>query len=424
MSSLSYYEVLEIETTASDTEIKRAYRKLAMKYHPDKNPEGAEKFKDISHAYETLSDPQKRAAYDRYGQDTPHTHNPYSGFSGFYEEDYGGNGFDEHNMYDDFTFSGFGNRAAPPAPEKLNIKLTLEEMFRGKKVRIKLTRTIPCKTCKGVGGKKDVLKTCVECSGTGAKTVTRQVGPGLISQSRAKCNACDGTGKVIPEKLRCRKCKGERVVDEKDVVELDMKPGTYDQEEIRIKGKGDQKPGMPASDLLFVIEQVPHSHLKRYDNHLVTEWEIDLADALCGFERDLFVNVDGQALRVTHQGSLEPGKVLRLSGKGMPCKKSGKRGDMYVKLKIRFPDSKWKANIQELRSLLPASKWKQFDEQDRQKMETVAAGSITEESLDGIVRASSQNKHSGNGHNQEYDSHFGYSSSDQYNAHPPECQTQ
>ncbi|KAJ1837146.1 hypothetical protein LPJ57_011518, partial [Coemansia sp. RSA 486] len=91
---------------------------------------------------------------------------------------------------------------------------------------------------------------------------------------------------------------------------------------------------------------------------------------------------------------------------------------------IRFPDSKWKANIQELRSLLPASKWKQFDEQDRQKMETVAAGSITEESLDGIVRASSQNKHSGNGHNQEHDSHFGYSSSDQYNAHPPECQTQ
>ncbi|KAJ1798088.1 DnaJ-like protein xdj1, partial [Coemansia sp. RSA 2598] len=363
--------ILEIEKTASDAEIKRAYRKLAMKYHPDKNPEGAEKFKDISHAYETLSDPQKRAAYDRFGQDTPHTHNPYSGFGDFY--DYEDDGFDEHDMYDGFPFPGFGQRTAQPAAEKLGIKLTLEEMFRGKKVRVKLTRSVPCKTCKGMGGKKDVLKACVECSGTGVKNVTRQVGPGLISQSRAKCNACDGTGKVIPEKHRCRKCKGTRVVDEKDTVELDMKPGTSDQEEIRIKGKGDQKPGMPAGDLVFVIEQAPHSHLKRYDDHLVAEWEIDLADALCGFSRDLFVNVDGQALRVTHQGCLAPGKVLRLTGKGMPSKKSGKRGDMFVKLKIRFPDGSWKPNVQELRSLLPTSKWKLFDEQEQKKMVTVAA---------------------------------------------------
>ncbi|KAJ1642946.1 DnaJ-like protein xdj1 [Coemansia erecta] len=423
MSSISYYEILEVEKTATDAEIKRAYRKLAMKYHPDKNPEGTEKFKDISHAYETLSDPQKRAAYDRFGHGTPHMHNPFSGFGDFYDDN---NGLDEDDIFDGFPFSGFGQRqAAQPAPEKLSIKMTLEDMFRGKRVRVKLTRSVPCKTCKGMGGKKNIMRTCIECSGTGAKTATRQVGPGLISQSRTKCNACNGTGKVIPEKHRCRKCKGERVVDEKDAVDLYMKPGTRDQDEITAKGKGDQKPGMPAGDLIFVIEQVPHSHLKRYDDHLVTEWEIDLADALCGFSRHLFVNIDGHALRVTHKGCLAPGNVLRLQGKGMPSKKTGKRGDMFIKLKIKFPDSSWKPDVQELRSLLPESKWKKFDEQERRKMETVAASSITEEALEGIVRANSQYKASGNDRNQEeFGDHFGYSSSDRYDARPPECQPQ
>ncbi|KAJ1826013.1 Type I HSP40 co-chaperone, partial [Coemansia sp. RSA 2703] len=178
MSTRSYYEILEVETTATDSEIKRAYRKLAMMYHPDKNPEGAELFKDISHAYETLSDPQKRAAYDRYGSEKPQMADPYSDFYDPYDMP------DMQDLHD--MFGGLGGQSydqrgrRPPQPEIHTLDLTLEELFKGKKMKIKLTRSVPCKPCKGLGGKSEVLKTCVECSGSGTKTATRQVGPGFL----------------------------------------------------------------------------------------------------------------------------------------------------------------------------------------------------------------------------------------------------
>ncbi|KAJ1838186.1 DnaJ-like protein xdj1, partial [Coemansia sp. RSA 2703] len=322
MSTRSYYEILEVETTATDSEIKRAYRKLAMMYHPDKNPEGAELFKDISHAYETLSDPQKRAAYDRYGSEKPQMADPYSDFYDPYDMP---DMQDLHDMFGGLGGQSYNQRGRrPPQPEIHTLDLTLEELFKGKKMKIKLTRSVPCKSCKGLGGKSEVLKTCVECSGSGTKTATRQVGPGFLSQMQVKCDACKGSGKVIPEKHRCRRCKGKCVADESDTIEIVIKPGSCNGDEIRFQGKGDQEPGMPARDLVFVVKESAHSHINRYGPHLVASWEIDLVDALCGFSRDLFVNIDGSALRVTHSGCLSPDDVLRLPGQGMISKDTGK----------------------------------------------------------------------------------------------------
>ncbi|KAJ2787754.1 DnaJ-like protein xdj1 [Coemansia interrupta] len=414
MSARSYYEILEVETTATDSEIKRAYRRLAMMYHPDKNPEGAELFKDISHAYETLSDPQKRAAYDRYGSEKPQMADSYDDFYDPYDMP---DMQDLHDMFGNFGGQGHNHRGRrPPQQEVITLDLTLDQLFKGKKKKVKLTRSVPCKACKGLGGKSEVRKTCVECSGRGNKIATRQVGPGLLSRILVKCDACGGSGKVILEKHRCRRCKGKCVTDESDTIEVVIKPGSSDGDEIRFPGKGDHEPGMPAHDLVFVIQQTEHSHISRYGPHLVSSWEIDLADALCGFSRDLFVNIDGCALRVTHSGCLSPDDVLRLPGQGMVSKDTGKRGDMFIKFTIRFPDkNKWRPDVDKLRALLPESKWKQFDSEDAKKLAEVSARTIARDGFDKLIRSEQEQARCNNNSNHYED----------MGSHPqPECTTQ
>ncbi|KAJ1890608.1 DnaJ-like protein xdj1 [Kickxella alabastrina] len=374
MASQSYYELLEVEISATDAEIKRSYRKLAMKYHPDKNPEGAEQFKDISHAYETLSDPDRRAAYDQYGSEGPHRGHP---FDGFYD---GGDMDGMEDMYANF-FGGGGGGGRPRAPqvERHALSVTLEELFRGKKIRMKLTRSVPCKVCKGLGGKKSVLKDCFECSGKGFRMATQQVGPGLLSQMQVKCNGCKGSGKIIPEKSRCRKCKGECVVDENDTVEAVIKPGELNNAQIVLKGKGDQKPGMDPLDLIFVINQKAHGVFTRDNADLTTTAEIDLAEALCGFSRVLLTHLDGRAIEVTHKaGAIRPGDVLFIKGEGMPVAgKSGSRGNLYIKINIKFPAQGWRPDVTALRSLLPETKWPKVTPGAGVETGTVAGVAIT-----------------------------------------------
>ncbi|KAJ2825176.1 DnaJ-like protein xdj1, partial [Coemansia erecta] len=219
MASQSYYEILEVEETATDAEIKRAYRKLAMRYHPDKNADGADMFKEISHAYETLSDPNKRAAYDQFGTQGA----PEDMFGGF---DMGGSFFDEH------MFGGGPSQPPPARAEVHPLDITLEDLFRGKKMRMKLVRSALCKQCKGVGGRKSVLRECYSCQGKGFRMTARQVAPGLFSQSQVGCTTCNTTGKVVPDSKKCKRCKGHGVADEKDTVEINIEPGMSDGQRI------------------------------------------------------------------------------------------------------------------------------------------------------------------------------------------------
>ncbi|PIA19030.1 DnaJ-domain-containing protein, partial [Coemansia reversa NRRL 1564] len=337
------YDVLEIEESATDTEIKRAYRRLAKVYHPDKNPAGAELFKEISHAYETLSDPSKRAAYDQYGQ-----HDAVDDmFGGF---DMGEGFFDPHAFPD--------GGPPPPRTESHSLNISLEDMFRGKKMRVRLVRSVICKHCKGIGGRKSVLRECFACSGRGVRMASRQIAPGLFSQAQVTCATCSGSGKVVPDTHKCRKCKGTGTTDEKDAVEIRVEPGMRDGQRIILKGKGDQIPGQEPQDLVFVLHQESHPTFTRAGDDLSVKAQIDLSEALCGFSRVLLTHLDGRLLEVSHQsGVIKPGDVLCINGEGMPQESRPRnRGDLFVVLDIKFPDNKWKPDPA-LKSHLPSTVW-------------------------------------------------------------------
>ncbi|KAJ2297754.1 DnaJ-like protein xdj1 [Coemansia sp. RSA 2706] len=379
MATRSYYEILEIEETATDSEIKRAYRKLAMKYHPDKNPAGAEMFKEISHAYETLSDPSKRAAYDQFGDgDLP-------------EDMFGGFGMGD-GFFGESMFTG-----GPPPPPKVEIhplEVTLEDLFRGKKLRLKLVRSTICKQCKGVGGKKAALHECYACNGKGVRLSARQVAPGLFSQTQVGCTVCNRTGKVVPDSKKCKRCKGRGVTDEKDTVEISIEPGMSDGQRIVLAGKGDQKPGQDPLDLVFVLRQIPHSKFTRLGDSLSVKAQIDLAEALCGFSRVLLTHLDGHPLEVSHKsGVLKPGDVLRISCEGMPQEKRPRsRGDLYIVLDIKFPDSKWKPGSA-LTELLPQTVWPTPSSSTGAPAKVAAGRPISEDEYTARMREQSRNAH-------------------------------
>ncbi|KAJ1956149.1 DnaJ-like protein xdj1, partial [Dipsacomyces acuminosporus] len=186
----------------------------------------------------------------------------------------------------------------------------------------------------------------------------RQVAPGLISQQQVSCQSCHGTGKVIPDKYRCKRCNGERVVDQKDTVEIKIERGSSDGQAIVLRGKGDQKPGQDPSDLVFVLRQKPHARFVRTGDDLTAEAEIDLAEALCGVSRVLVTQLDGRELEVTHRsGVIKPGDVVCIHNEGMPREKRPRdKGDLFIRFSIRFPDKTWRPNAT-LASLLPATKW-------------------------------------------------------------------
>ncbi|KAJ2900450.1 DnaJ-like protein xdj1 [Coemansia aciculifera] len=408
MSSRSYYSVLQVETSASEAEIKRAYRTLAMKYHPDKNPEGAEMFKEISHAYETLSDPQRRAAYDQYGESGGRHEGPSM-------EDMFGSMFGGHPSRDP---------SRNPRAELHPLSVTLEDLFRGKKMRLKLERSIPCSHCKGLGGKRSVLKGCAPCGGLGYINSLRQMGPGMFMPQRSVCQSCQGSGKVIPEKNKCKRCKGLRVKTEADTVEIKIDPGMSDRQKVVLKGKGDQAPGEEAQDLVFVLEQKAHATFVRIGDDLVAEAEIDLAEALCGFSRVMLHDLKGRPLLVTHQtGVIRPGEVLCIHGEGMPReRRPGDRGDLLVKLHIKFPENRWTPSPA-LRAMLPATKRRPADEGAEAAAEMVSGRAITASEFASRTSQSSQSRNARADHDEDMFDDYGDGYAD-YSHSAPDCQQQ
>lgn len=409
----SYYEVLEVDETATDTEIKQAYRKLAMKYHPDKNPEGAELFKEVSHAYETLSDPDRRAAYDQFGfaessgGGPSHMHSDFN-MDDLYGEFFGQGGF--------FTQDGHPHQSRPTRAERLPLKVSLEDLFTGKKRRIKLERSIPCASCKGLGGKKSVLRKCVVCDGNGHRTALRQVGPGMMMNQEVPCQTCQGKGRVIPDKYRCKKCKGACVQSKQDKVVVKIEPGMRDGQTIVLNGMGDQEPGKEPQDLVFELKQTDHPTLKRTGDHLTCTAEIDLAEALCGFSRVLFTDLDGgRPTVVSHKsGVLKPGDVLCVRDKGMPKENRPRdRGDLFIKLTIKFPDSKnWVPDPALKEMLSPSKRSRNTAAESNDEVETVTAGSLSTEEYLERTKASknaydtSQDPHEFEGYNDAYYDQF------------------
>ncbi|MFD2759467.1 molecular chaperone DnaJ [Lentibacillus juripiscarius] len=335
MSKRDYYEVLGVENDASKDDIKKAYRKLARKYHPDVSEEenAADKFKEAKEAYEVLSDEQKRAQYDQFG----HAGAQGQGFGGFGGAqdfgDFGGFG----DIFD--MFFGGGRRRDPNAPQQgadLQYTMTLdfEEAIFGKETDINIPKEENCDTCHGSGAKPGTkAETCSHCKGSGQLNMEQNTPFGRVVNRRV-CHHCNGSGKIIPEK--CTTCGGSGKVKENKTIHISIPKGIDEGHQIRVSGKGE--PGVnggPPGDLFVVIKVRSHEFYERDGDHIYCELPITFAQAALGDEVEV-PTVHGKVMLTIPAGT-QTGKVFRLKGKGAPNVRGYGHGDQHVQIRVVTP---------------------------------------------------------------------------------------
>lgn len=351
MAKRDYYEVLGVDKNASADEIKKAYRKKAIQYHPDKNPgdkEAEEKFKEAAEAYEVLSNPDKRARYDQFG------HEGMSGAGGFGGGFGGGQGMsmdDIFSMFGDIfgghggfgDFSGFGGGGSSQAQRKfrgsdlrVKVKLSLKDIANGTTKKFKLKKYVPCSHCHGTGAEGNSgTETCPTCKGNGHILRTQQSIFGMM-QTQTVCPQCNGEGKII--KNKCKECGGEGIVYGEEVVKVKIPAGVAEGMQLSMSGKGNagRHNGIPG-DLLIQIEEEPHPELIRDENDLVYNLLLSIPMAALGSTVEI-PTIDGKA-KVKIEPGTQPGKVLRLRGKGLPNVNGYGNGDLLVNVSVYIPET-------------------------------------------------------------------------------------
>jgi molecular chaperone DnaJ len=342
MAKRDYYEILEIAKNASADEIKKAYRKMAIKFHPDKNPgdkAAEEKFKEAAEAYEILSNADKKQRYDQYGH--AGVGNNGGGFNG-------GGGFGGMNMDDIFSqfgdifgghFGGGGNsrggrRVNRGSNLRVKVKMTLEEVANGVEKKIKVNKYVACKPCRGSGAKDGAsFNTCSTCRGTGQVTRVTNTILGAM-QTTSTCPTCGGEGQSITDK--CTSCHGDGIVRDEEVISINIPAGVADGMQLSVSGKGNMGPrGGVAGDLIIVIEEVEHELLKRDGLNLFYDHFISFVDAAIGTQIEV-PTIDGKA-KIKVEPGTQSGKVLRLKAKGLPEINSYSRGDILVNINVWTP---------------------------------------------------------------------------------------
>ncbi|CAL1528068.1 unnamed protein product [Lymnaea stagnalis] len=356
MADNKLYELLGVSRNATETDLKKAYRKLAKEFHPDKNPDAGEKFKEISFAYEVLSNPDKREIYDRHGLDgiKEGGAGPGGGFGG----GFGG------SMFEDLFGGFFGfpggqvQRGKRRGEDTLHpLRVSLEDLYNGRTSKLQLSKTVICKKCNGMGGKSGASMRCKKCNGRGVQVQLRQLGPGMVQQLQSICSECHGEGEVIREKDRCAECKGKKVCNETKILEVHVDKGMRDGQKIPFRGEGDQQPGMEAGDVIIVLQQKEHDVFTRKDADLVMEHNISLTEALCGF-KFIVKHLDGRELVIQNQPGevIIPDKLKMVEGEGMPRHRNPfEKGNLYIKFIINFPDNNFASEdqLKVLETLLP-----------------------------------------------------------------------
>ncbi|KAF3989866.1 hypothetical protein FT663_03437 [Candidozyma haemuli var. vulneris] len=371
---MDLYSILEVDSSATELEIKKSYRKLALKYHPDKvgeeDRESAEiKFKEVCHAYEVLSDEKKRADYDLYGDTDPMDRGGHAPNGNPFGHQYGGQR--EYNPEDFFDFfrdmGGNGPRGGRQQNRKtddaeINVEVTLEDLFKGKVVKFTSTRNIICKSCSGTGARKAAKsKTCYSCEGKGHQIRIKRLGPGMVAQEEVRCTTCDGTGKTISSKYACKTCKGKKTVEETKILEFEIAPGSPNVGSIVLAGEADQHPAMEAGDVVLQYTCKEHDVFTRRGDDLFSKFKIPLVDALSGFSAVVCQHLDGRAMHVTTPKGkvIKPGHLLKIPGEGMRRTKQGafsklmgaSYGDLYIEIEIEFPQDNWYLEVNDITKL-------------------------------------------------------------------------
>jgi molecular chaperone DnaJ len=336
--SKDYYEVLGVGKSASDDEIKKAYRKLAMKYHPDKNPgdkKAEEKFREATEAYEVLLDAQKRAAYDRFGHAAFNQQQGGAGYSGFSGGGFGGGSFVDiiDEMFGGAFTGGGGQANHAGADVRYNMDITLEEAYKGKNATVKFTTFTTCTGCKGSGGEAGSRPTnCTACHGRG-KTRYQQ---GFFTIERA-CATCGGAGQTISKP--CRPCNGSGRVRKEKNLEVKIPAGVEDGTRIRVTHEGEAGlRGAPAGDLYVFLNIKPHSLFKRQGPDILCKVPIQMVTATLGGEIEV-PTIDGSQVSVKIPTGTQPGQQFRVKSKGMSILRATGRGDMLIEAKVETPVS-------------------------------------------------------------------------------------
>lgn len=329
-----YYETLGVQKGASKDEIKKAFHKLAHKYHPDKNGGDETRFKEINEAYQVLSDDQKRQQYDTFGQAGPHMGG--GGFEGFdfsqYAQGGGDFGFDLGEMFGDF-FGGGRKKVRRGADLQTTLHLDFKESIFGVEKELKITKPSTCTTCKGNGAKPNTsLETCSQCNGKGSVRNIQRTILGSIATTQV-CGKCHGTGKI--PKDPCQTCKGQGVVNEARTIKLTVPAGIQNGETLRLQGMGEAIQGGQSGDLYVRVTVTPHKSVIRQGNDLVTSLSIKLTDALLGAQYAV-ETLDG-SMPITIPAGTKVGDILTLKNYGVPLS-ANKRGNFVVKLNITLPE--------------------------------------------------------------------------------------
>lgn len=347
MTRRDYYEILGVERNASESELKSAYRKLALKHHPDRNPGDAESetlFKEAAEAYAVLSDPEKRARYDRFGHDGVR-----GGAGGFGGGAGGFQGMNVEDIFEAFGFSGFGDifggggRGGNSGPAfgriqgsdlRVRIPLTLEEIAEGVEKTLTIKRMVACVECEGKGATaSDGVVDCMQCGGAGQ---VRQVSRSLFGQvvNVAECPRCHGEGKVVTSP--CANCDGEGRLRSSEKETVSIPAGVAEGNYIQMPGKGNAGPhGGPPGDLTILIAEEEHEHFVRNGNDILFDLTITFPTAALGGEVEV-PTLNGLSMLEIEPGT-QPGTLLRMKGKGLPELSSGRRGDQMVRVFLAVP---------------------------------------------------------------------------------------
>ena len=343
MVKRDYYEVLGVEKTASVEEIKKAYRKKAIQYHPDKNPgdkQAEENFKEAAEAYDVLSDPQKRQRYDQFG---------HAGVGGAGQGGFGG-GMSMDDIFSQFGdifgsfggFSGFGGFGGGRSARRVNretnlrvkVKMNLQEIATGIEKKIKVKKYVACQHCNGTGAKDGKsYSTCSTCKGSGQVTRVQNTILGAM-QTTSTCPTCEGEGKIINEK--CTFCNGEGVLMSEEVISINIPAGVGEGMQLSLSGKGNAaRRGGVNGDLIVLIEEEEHPELVRDGNDLLYNVFIGYPEAVLG-ETVEIPTIEGK-VKVKIEAGTQPGKILRLRGKGLPDVNGYGKGDLLAKVNVWIP---------------------------------------------------------------------------------------